>query len=80
MGRGRQGTWTGWGRGYVEVETGVLISVVVEGEFEVMEVAIDEFVVIHLLLALLLLPLLLLHRQLYNTYIYQGVRDAYRAD
>lgn len=49
---------------YIEVEPGVVVACIVKGEFEVVQVLVDDLVVVDLLFVFVL-TLLLLH-QLYN--------------
>lgn len=54
-------TWSECQHAYIEIETGVLIAGVIKGHPEVVQIAVDELIVIHLQLAVLLLHLFLLH-------------------
>lgn len=54
-------TWSKCQHAYIEIESGVLIAGVIKGHPEVVQVAVDELIVIHLQLAVLLLDLFLLH-------------------
>lgn len=54
-------TWSKSFDGYIEIETSVLISGVIKGHPEIVQIAVDELIVIHLEFAVLLLHLLLLH-------------------